>query len=103
MVWGALCASIGCGGPPRGAKHVGDPDPGVKIPAMQVVVKEKDRAAIPKLVADLASDDPAVRFYAIESLQRLTGQTLDYNYYAPEEDRAAAVARWQAWLKQNQH
>ena len=98
---GLVCAAVGCG-PPRGPRHVGNPDPGVKIPAIRSVVNQRDTAAIPKLVDDLSSDDPAVRFYAIDALRRLTGQTLDYNYYASDEDRDAAVRRWKEWLKQSQ-
>jgi hypothetical protein len=71
----------------------------VKIPAIRKVVDQHDARALPVLVNDLASDDPAVRFYAIEALQRLTGgDAKGYVYYAPDEDRAPATERWKAWL-----
>jgi hypothetical protein len=98
ILCGLVCALIGCG-PPRGARHISNPDPSVKIPAIKVIVKDKDWAAIPSLVKNLSSDDPAVRFYAIEGLQRMTGQTFDYRYYAREEDRAAAIDRWNEWVE----
>ena len=53
----------------------------------------------PQLIRDLDSDDPAVRFYAIEGLQRLTGQTFDYHYYDDEIDRHPAMLKWRQWLK----
>ncbi len=99
MVSGLVCAAVGCS-PPRGARHVTDPDPSVKIPAIRVVAKDKDRHAIPTLVEDLSSDDPAVRFYAIEALIRLTGDSMGYNYYASDTDREISVKRWNEWLKQ---
>ena len=85
---------MGCSHAPG---RVTDEDPSDKIPAIKVAVEHKDKAAIPSLIADLNSDDSAVRFYAIDALQRLTGQTLEYRYYDDIEKRKAAVARWLAW------
>jgi hypothetical protein len=97
---GVVALLIGCG-PPRGARFISDPDPAVKIPAIRQAAKADDRASIPQLVKNLSSDDPAVRFYAITALRRLTdGQTFDYVYYAPEDQRRAAIDRWRAWLEQ---
>lgn len=90
---------IGCG-PKRGAQFVTDPDPAVKIPAIRLATNGNRQAAVPQLIEELASDDPAVRFYAIGGLKRLTGQTLDYVYYAPDDDRRAAVERWRTWFRQ---
>jgi hypothetical protein len=89
----------GCG-PPRGSQYVDNDDPDVKIPAIQQAVRTKDKKAVPVLVNDLDSDDPAVRFYAIEALRRLTGDTMGYNYYEDEDVRKPAVERWKAWLKE---
>lgn len=78
---------------------VSDPDPAVKIPAIKASVAARDTSAVAQLVKDLDSDDAAVRFYAIQGLQRLTGQTFGYLYYADDEQRRPAVEKWQAWLK----
>ncbi len=86
----------GCG--PGPVRHVGNPDPSGKIPAIKRAVREKDRRSIQQLVKDLASDDPAVRFYAIEGLQRLTGETFNYRYYDDEDSRQPALLRWHKWL-----
>lgn len=55
-------------------------------------------AKLSLLVAYLEDDDPGVRLVAIEGLRRLVGETLGYEYFAPEAERADAVARWQAAL-----
>jgi len=88
-------------GPKRGSQFVRENDPAVKIPAIRLAAHEQKSEVIPQLVTDLASEDPAVRFYAIEALQRLTGQTLDYVYYAPEDERREAIKRWGAWQEKN--
>jgi hypothetical protein len=96
-----LAVSVVAGGctAPRPPLVVTDPDPSVKIPAMKVAVERGDRSVVPQLVADLSSDDPAVRFYAIESLEKLTGQTFGYAYFQDDEARRPAVEKWQDWLK----
>ena len=79
----ALCGLAGCGPGPQ--KAITNPDPSGKIPAMKEAVRVHDLRAAPQLVKDLESDDGAVRFYAIEALQRLTGETFGYVYYQDEE------------------
>ena len=71
-----------------------------KIPAIKQAVDQRDDQAVPTLVDDLDSDDPAVRFYAIEGLERLTGQTFGYLYYADAPARREAVMKWRQWLEQ---
>ena len=95
----AALAATGCTAP-RPPLVVGDPDPSVKIPAIKKAVREKDRSAVEQLVKDLASDDPAVRFYAINGLRRLTGQNFGYQYFDDDDGRKPAVQRWEQWLKE---
>jgi hypothetical protein len=79
---------------------VADPDPQVKIAGMKQAVATKDRSVLPKLVESLESDDSAVRFFAIRSLEQFAGgDRFGYEYYADEDERKPAVARWQSWLK----
>ena len=85
---------------PRAPLIVTDPDPSVKIPATELAVRRHDLSAVPQLIKDLQSDDAAVRLYSAYALQQLTGQDLGYRYYAPDDDRVAAVARWQQWYDQ---
>ncbi len=67
-------ASSGCRAP-RGPFVISDPDPANKIPAISMAVQRNDRPAAKQMVANLDSDDPAVRFYASEGLRRLTGES----------------------------
>lgn len=88
---------IGCAAP-RPPLVVTDPDPSVKIPAIQKAVREHDMSVLPQLIKDLENDDPAVRFYANYGLEVLTGQRLGFRYYDDDNQRAAAIARWKQWL-----
>jgi len=49
---------------------------------------------IPQLIASLDSDDPAVRLFAIQALERITGERFGYVPYDPPHKRRAAVDRW---------
>lgn len=80
-----------------------DPDPSRKIPAIKEAADSGDKSKTVHLVDDLDSDDPAVRMYAIHALKDLTGRTFGYRYYDEEDQRAAAVARWRAWLNDADH
>lgn len=93
--------AIGCGGPPP-AREVSNPDLSGKIPAIKDSVERHDMESVHQLVRDLDSDDPAVRFYAIQGLQRLTGETFGYQYFADEQARKPALDRWKAWLSSQQ-
>jgi hypothetical protein len=83
---------------PRGPLVVTDPDPSVKIPAIKNAARKGDKGAVRQMVADLNSDDPAVRFYAISGLQRITGERFGYDYFADETQRKPALQRWRDWL-----
>jgi hypothetical protein len=96
-----LAGAVSCAAP-RPPLVVSDPDPSVKIPAIEQAVRDKDLKAARQLVKDLESDDPAVRFYAIEGLHRLTGQDFGYEFYADEDQRDAAVKKWHQWLQGRQ-
>jgi hypothetical protein len=100
---GAMLAIAGCGGGAREPRVVTNPDPSVKIPAIKQAVRQGDADVVPQLVKDLDSDDPAVRLYAIEALERLTGQTFGYRYFDDERERAPALKRWQEWLSRRNH
>jgi len=96
---GPLVFAGGCV-PPRPKLVVTDPDPTVKIPAIKKAVQEHDLGAARQMVKDLESDDPAVRFYAVEGLRKLSGESFGYEWYVQDDDdRAKALKQWQAWLK----
>lgn len=76
-------------------------DPSVRIPAIKKSVSKKDQTQEAKMVHDLRSDDPAMRFYAIQGLYRLTGETFGYRYYDDEPTRQKAVEKWEKWLHES--
>lgn len=75
------------------------PEPAARNAAIVKAAESKDPAAIPDLVRMLDSDDPATRLLAIDALERITGQTLGYDYAAPDRDRREATDRWQKWVE----
>jgi len=97
---GYCIAGLSCTAP-RPPLSVTHEDPGIKIPAIKKAVREKDKSVIPRLIEELNSDDPAVRFYAIGALEELTGQTLGYQYFQDEDDRKPAIERWKKWLAEH--
>jgi hypothetical protein len=70
---------------------------------MEIAADHHDWHAVPPMVKDLESDDPAIRFYAIEGLRRITGQTFGFRYYEDEGQRQPAVDRWKQWLASQHH
>ena len=83
---------------PRPPRLVTDPDPAVKIPAIRQVIRKHDLSAVPQLIKDLDNDDPAVRLYAGNALEQLTGQQFGYQYFASEERRVVAIKQWRQWF-----
>lgn len=76
-----------------------DPTPAARIGAIRNTAATQSRKDIPRLVENLANDDPAVRLAAIEALRRITGTTLGYSASAIRSERNAGIERWKAWLK----
>jgi len=87
----------GCGARPEVALQ--SVDPRERARAAVAIAKRGDRSAIPLLVDRLEDVDPAVRFYAIQALHRLTGEDFGYRYYDREESRLAAVRRWREYVR----
>lgn len=76
------------------------PDPTKRLVAITDAGARTDANAIPDLIRQLESSDPAARMLAIRSLERITGETLGYDYASPGWERAAAVERWRRWADQ---
>ncbi len=68
-----------------------------RIDGIRAAGESRDPKAVPLLIDRLEDDDPGVRLFAIQALQRITGKTLGYQYFAAEHDRCEAVARWRHW------
>lgn len=73
------------------------PNPAARTRAMARAARTGDTSHIPELIEMLDSDDPAVRMLAINTLERLTGQTLGYDHGAPPAERHRAIDRWVQW------
>ncbi len=75
--------------------------PAERIEAVVALGNGGDPSSVPALVERLEDEDPAVRFYAILALERLTGERRGYDYRAPIDRRRAAVLRWRAYVQQS--
>lgn len=93
-----LLLLTGCGFLSLGQPNLASHDPALKIPAMKAAARHHDRAAIPVLIQALSSQDPAIRFYAIYALRKITGHEFGYVYYAPERRRDKAITHWKKWF-----
>lgn len=56
------------------------------------------RAVLEMLVGRLEDEDPAVRFFAIIALEKMTGTRLGYVYHAPLDERLRAVQSWRRYM-----
>lgn len=75
-----------------------DDDPDVRIQAMAQAVESHDPQAVPYLVENLGSGNGDVRLFASLALEKLTGQTMGYEYYASPSQREQAIELWRKWL-----
>lgn len=84
----------------EGLARLLDEDPIVaRHEAAMALAAMGDRSGYPVLIDELDSDDWADQRRGIVALARLTGQTLDFHWAAPEDRRDEAVERWEAWWK----
>lgn len=65
---------------------------------MRDATERGDPQAIPVLVDRLEDEDPAVRFFAVLALERLTGTRMGFQAGAAAEERRLAVARWRRYV-----
>ena len=94
-------ALAGCTGGEGGRSlhlRLQDPDPEVRMKAMAEAAGAKDPQAVPYIVTDLSNDDGDVRLFASLALEKITGQTMGYEYFQPREQREKAVTLWKQWL-----
>jgi hypothetical protein len=72
-----------------------------RIAAIKYAGKTEDHSVVGILVQALEEEDPAVRFFASRSLQKITGKNFGYKYYASDRERARAVKRWRRYLRRH--
>ncbi|MCX5658246.1 MAG: HEAT repeat domain-containing protein [Planctomycetota bacterium] len=89
----AIILLPGCG--PRaheGGMH--SDNPAAKLYAIRHAGEARDARAVPDLVEQLDSDDPAVRMLSIHALEQIAGTRMGYNPYASAQERKPAVEAW---------
>ena len=94
LLWSAAVVPGGCSGPSADAGGFDNPNPSAKMYAIMEAGRQRDVEAIPDLIEQLNSDDPAVRMLAIHALDRITGKRLGYNAYDPPNERQESIERW---------
>lgn len=72
----------------------------VRYEAATAMLRMGDRRGLPTMIDGLEHPDPLIRARAILVLKERTGETFGYRADDRPADRAAAVARWRAWLRQ---
>ena len=83
-----------------GISDLESPDPAVRVRAIKWAGENKVSEAVPLLVDRLQEQDSSVRFFAIMSLERITGTDHGYDYKADAAARKEAVDRWRQALGQ---
>lgn len=96
-------ACFGCaGGGASNRERLKSPNAYERATAAVRSAEAGDAAAIHTLVDLLEDRDDGVRLYAIRALERMTGQTYDYQHFAPETQREVAVGRWREALRRGE-
>lgn len=75
-----------------------NPAPGAQVYAIESAVREERKQQIPEIVECLRSDDDLIRMMAIGALERMTGQTLGYDFTDPLPLRLEGYRRWREWV-----
>jgi hypothetical protein len=73
------------------------PDPDVRMNALLQAGSSGDESLVPAIIPSLQSDDPLVRWTAQQSLHKLTGTTLGYQWSDSPNQRATGVQKWVQW------
>ncbi|MEW6250824.1 MAG: hypothetical protein AB1716_09260 [Planctomycetota bacterium] len=94
-----LALVAGCRSTPDYRVLMRSANPLDRVQGIQAAYAERDLPGVAQLVGLLDDEDAAVRMFAIMALQRLTGETFGYQYYAPPNSRSAAVERWRQALR----
>lgn len=83
------CGVTGCGK----ALPIGldEEAPDGRIHAIVDAAREGDSASIAALIEQLDSDDPAVRLFAIRSIERISGRRFGYDHAAGVHAREASI------------
>lgn len=95
-------SATGCSLAPKSFRDVVQDAPLVRARSIGMSRGLPDAQVIPVLVDRLEDPDPVVRLKAADELKQRTGQDFGYVSWAEPAERAAGVAKWRAWLNENQ-
>ena len=87
---------VGCHSSRASRHEITSPYPLDRVRAAVQCAEAGDAEAVDLLIELLADRDRGVRMFTILALEHLCGEDHGYRYYAPESERAAAIARWRA-------
>jgi HEAT repeat protein len=93
-----LALAVGCSLAPKGFEGLSHPAPLVRARAVGMGRGLSDEVVLPALVDRLEDPDEVVRLTAHDELRHRSGQDFGFVPWADPAERAAAVARWRAWL-----
>ncbi|MEM8883992.1 MAG: HEAT repeat domain-containing protein [Planctomycetota bacterium] len=96
----ALGRVLGAEGVPEIESIARDPDPHVRFACAHALALERQASALPLLLALLEDGEPHMRFQTVVLLRQLAGKRHDFAAYGSEEQRAAGVARWRRWARE---
>ena len=84
----------GCNSSARCRSGITSPYPLERVRSAVRCAEAGDARAVDLLIEMLDDQDQGVRMYSILALQKLCGEDYEYEYYAPDSERSAAIARW---------
>jgi hypothetical protein len=101
----AICViATGCHSANRPLRaNIQSPDSSERILAIKAAADSGDKTAVPLIVDRLEDEDQGVQFFAILSLEKLTGKRLGYEISQPPAQRVAAIERWRTFVEQGEH
>ncbi|MHC5062851.1 MAG: HEAT repeat domain-containing protein [Planctomycetota bacterium] len=78
-----------------------DPDPFVRRLVLEGLAGDRDITAVDTLLLALGDEESLVRYTAIASLKKLTGQSFPFDAEASADQRSAMEKRWTQWWSKN--
>ncbi len=78
-----------------------DPDPFVRRLVLEGLAGDREIDAVETLIQALGDDESLVRYTAIASLKKLTGQSFPFDAEGSIDQRASMQKRWGQWWSKN--
>ncbi len=98
LIPSGLAGCAGPGEPASIAEGLQSDQPVTRTKACIRAGDARDASVVALLVDRLEDPEDEVRMFAIRALDRITGQTLGYQWSQDADARKASVERWRQWL-----